>query len=41
VTFAQSNPEFDSMPLHAVETGHIDFILSPPEIAKALLALSR
>jgi two-component system, chemotaxis family, CheB/CheR fusion protein len=41
VTFAQSNPAFDSMPRHAVETGHVDFILPPAEISKALLALPR
>jgi two-component system, chemotaxis family, CheB/CheR fusion protein len=40
VTFAQSNPAFDSMPRHAVETGYVDFILPPAEIAKALLDLS-
>jgi two-component system CheB/CheR fusion protein len=40
VTFAQSNPEFDSMPRHAVESGQIDFVLSPAEIAKALLDLT-
>jgi len=40
VTFAQSNPAVDNMPRHAVETGHVDFILSPPEIAKALLELT-
>jgi two-component system CheB/CheR fusion protein len=40
VTFAQSNPAFDSMPRHAVETGHVDFILPPPEIARTLLDLA-
>jgi two-component system CheB/CheR fusion protein len=40
VTFAQSNPAFDSMPRHAVETGNVDFILPPPEIAQALLDLT-
>ena len=40
VTFAQSNAAFDSMPRHAVQTGHVDFVLSPPEIAKALLDLT-
>ena len=39
VTFAQSNAAFDSMPRHAVQTGHVDFILPPPEIAQALLDL--
>ena len=40
VTFAQSNPAFDSMPRYAVETGNGDFILPPPEIAQALLDLT-
>jgi two-component system, chemotaxis family, CheB/CheR fusion protein len=40
VTFAQSNPVFDDMPRHAIETGHVDFILAPTEIAKALLDLN-
>jgi two-component system CheB/CheR fusion protein len=40
VTFAQSDAEFGDMPRHAVETGHIDFILPPAEIAKALLELN-
>jgi two-component system CheB/CheR fusion protein len=40
VTFAQSDAAFGSMPRHAVETGHVDFILSPAEIAKALLNLT-
>jgi two-component system, chemotaxis family, CheB/CheR fusion protein len=40
VTFAQSNPVFDDMPRNAVGTGHVDFILSPAEIAEALLDLS-
>ncbi len=39
VTFAQSDPAVDSMPRHAVETGYVDFILSPAEIAKALWEL--
>jgi two-component system CheB/CheR fusion protein len=39
VTFAQSNPAVESMPRHAVETGYVDFILPPAEIAKALLEL--
>ena len=38
-TFAQSNPAVESMPRHAVETGYVDFILPPAEIAKALLEL--
>ncbi len=40
VTFAQSGSEFDDMPRHAVETGHVDFILSSEDIAKGLLGLS-
>jgi chemotaxis response regulator CheB len=40
VTFAQSDPAFESMPRHAAETGHIDFILSPAEIAEALVRLN-
>ena len=37
-TFAQSNAKFSDMPQHALETGYVDFILPPAEIAKALLA---
>ncbi len=37
-TFAQFNAKFGDMPRHAVETGYVDFILPPSEIAKALLA---
>lgn len=40
LTFAQSDASFDSMPRHAVETGHIDYLLPATEIAKALLALA-
>jgi hypothetical protein len=40
MTFAQSNAEFKDMPRHAVETGHVDFILSPAEIASKLLELN-
>jgi two-component system CheB/CheR fusion protein len=40
LTFAQSDAVFDDMPRNAVETGHVDFILSTAEIAKALLELS-
>jgi len=40
VTFAQSDAAFGDMPRNAVETGHIDFILTPDEIAKALLELN-
>jgi two-component system CheB/CheR fusion protein len=40
VTFSQSDPEFESMPRYAAQTGHIDFILSSAEIAKALVQLN-
>ena len=40
LTFAQSDASYDSMPRHAVETGHIDYLLPAAEIAKALLALA-
>ncbi len=40
MTFAQSNAAYDDMPRHAVETGHVDFILSPAEIASTLLELN-
>ena len=40
LTFAQSDAVFDDMPRHADETGHVDFILSPAEIAKALVELT-
>ena len=40
-TFAQSNAKFSDMPRHAVETGYVDFILSPAEIGKTLLANCR
>ncbi len=39
VTFAQSNPTFSSMPDSAIETGYVDFILPPAEIAEALMQL--
>ena len=39
VTFAQSDPVFDDMPRHAMETGHVDFTLTPAGIAQALLDL--
>jgi two-component system CheB/CheR fusion protein len=39
-TFAQSDASCDSMPRHAVETGHIDYLLPAAEIAKALLVLA-
>ena len=40
VTFAQSNPAQDDMPRHAIETGHVDFVMQPAEIAKALISLA-
>ena len=40
MTFAQSNAAYDDMPRHAVETGHVDFILAPAEIASKLLELN-
>jgi two-component system, chemotaxis family, CheB/CheR fusion protein len=43
VTFAQceDTAKFDSMPNTAVATGHIDFILTPEQIAAELVKLSR
>ena len=40
LTFAQSDASFDDMPRHAVETGHIDYLLPAAEIARTLLALA-
>jgi two-component system CheB/CheR fusion protein len=40
MTFAQFNAEFGDMPRNAVETGHVDFILPPAEIARTLLELN-
>jgi len=40
-TFAQSNPAFVSMPRYAVETGYVDFVLPPVDIANALSALAQ
>jgi two-component system CheB/CheR fusion protein len=40
VTFAQSDATSKSMPREAVETGHIDYLLSAAKIAKALAALA-
>jgi chemotaxis response regulator CheB len=40
VTFAQSDASFESMPLSAVETGHIDHLLPAADIAKALIDLA-
>jgi two-component system CheB/CheR fusion protein len=39
MTFAQSNAAFEDMPKHAIETGHVDFILPAADIAKTLLEL--
>src|SRR5579862_6344255 len=36
VTLAQSNAAYDSMPLHAIETGYVDLSLTSTEIAQAL-----
>jgi two-component system, chemotaxis family, CheB/CheR fusion protein len=43
VTFAQceATAKFDSMPNAAVATGHVDFVLSPEQIAVELVNLSR
>ncbi len=35
-TFAQSGATFESMPQHAINTGHVDFILSAAEIGARL-----
>ena len=40
VTLAQSNPAQDDMPRRAIETGHVDFVMQPAEIAKALISLA-
>ena len=40
LTFAQSDAAYDDMPRHAVETGHVDYLLPAAEIGKALLALA-
>ncbi len=40
LTFAQSDASFPDMPRHAVETGHIDYLLPAAEIAIKLLALA-
>ena len=39
ITFAQSNPAVNDMPRNAVDTGYVDMILPPAEIAKTLLEL--
>jgi two-component system, chemotaxis family, CheB/CheR fusion protein len=43
VTFAQceDTAKFDSMPNTAIATGHVDFVLSPEQIAEELVNLSR
>ncbi len=43
VTFAQceDTARFDSMPTSAIATGHVDFVLSPEQIAAELVQLSR
>jgi two-component system, chemotaxis family, CheB/CheR fusion protein len=43
VTFAQGEDtaKFDSMPNTAIATGHVDFVLSPEQIAEELVNLSR
>jgi two-component system CheB/CheR fusion protein len=43
ITFAQSpeTAEYDGMPRHAIAAGDVDFILSPPEIAKELALIGR
>ena len=35
-TFAQSGAEYDSMPQHAIDTGHVDYILSAAKIGDHL-----
>jgi two-component system, chemotaxis family, CheB/CheR fusion protein len=40
ITFAQSDAAFDSMPETAVDTGHIDHLMSADDIAIALKALA-
>ena len=40
LTFAQSDASHDDMPRHAVETGHVDYLMPAVEIGNALLALA-
>ncbi len=40
ITFAQADAEYTDMPTHAVNTGFVDFFLSPTDIAKGLLNLA-
>jgi two-component system CheB/CheR fusion protein len=39
IVFAQARPAFESMPVHAMETGHVDHVLPAHGIAAALNAL--
>ena len=39
VSFAQSDASYDSMPRHAMATGHVDFLLPAADIARSLLKL--
>ncbi len=41
MTFAQLHAAYDSMPVSAEETGHVDYILSSADIAKALLEIAK
>ena len=43
ITFAQSpeTAKYDGMPRHAIAASEVDFVLSPPEIAKELASLGR
>ncbi len=40
MTFAQSGADFESMPQHAIDTGHVDFILSAADIGAFLSTMS-
>ena len=40
-TFAQSDAAYPDMPLHAIETGHVDFWLPAAKIAEALVNLTK
>jgi two-component system, chemotaxis family, CheB/CheR fusion protein len=39
VTFAQSDAEWDAMPQEAIDTGHVDFILTAAEIGEHLATM--
>jgi two-component system, chemotaxis family, CheB/CheR fusion protein len=41
LTFAQADPSVDSMPVSAVQTGEVDYLLPAADIGKAILALVR